>query len=144
MIRILPTPTSYLLYLALFVGIAVIGLILYAISRITSKGSFNIGTGILILWFIINLGYNSYQNYINSSSYIADKKEYKIKYSTDTPRHIEVLNYQGTIIFSYDGNFSFTRKGKGLNLTDNKTGKKLSVYIGDNDTITVYDVGMIK
>ena len=48
----------------------------------------------------------------------------------------------GKNVYEYTGSFSYILKGQKIDLTDNKTGEKISVYIGDNNTVIVTDTGI--
>lgn len=83
-----------------------------------------------------------YHNYTNSSSYNRAKKDLKIEYDMDMRRTIIVKDYTGKNVYEYTGSFSYILKGQKIDLTDNKTGEKISVYIGDNNTVIVTDTGI--
>ena len=57
-------------------------------------------------------------------------------------RTIIVKDYMGKNVYEYTGSFSYILKGQKIDLTDNKTGEKISVYIGDNNTVIVSDTGI--
>ena len=67
------------------------------------------------------------------------KLTYQLEYNNNQKREIVIKDYQGKVIYQYTGSFSFDRSGHGVNLVDNKTGKKTSIYIGDNATVIVTD-----
>jgi hypothetical protein len=89
-------------------------------------------------------GMSYYYNYTHSSSYNMAKKNLKIEYDMKQERTIRILDFQGKEIYKYTGSFSFKLKGRGLDLTDNKTGNKISIYMGDNDSFIVEDAEITK
>lgn len=145
-IWIQPTPLSWLLWLGV-IAVFIIAVLVVLGLGMRAKNGFGVPktwavlASILLLVALIGYaGANYYHVYVNSSDYQRQKREYQIKYTTNTPREIKVMDYQGKVIYHYKGNFAFTRKGHGLNLTDNKTGRKISIYIGDNNTVVVTDL----
>ena len=110
MFHITPTPTSWMLWAAIYVvaALAIAGLAFYT----------------------------------NSSSYNRAKKDLKIEYDMNMRRTIIVKDYTGKNVYEYTGSFSYILKGQKIDLTDNKTGEKISIYIGDNNTVIVSDTGI--
>ncbi|CAH1855948.1 hypothetical protein [Convivina praedatoris] len=148
MFYINPTPLSLWIWLGLWALVPITALVFYAISKLLIKDVFSDKplvnatiSGIVMLVVIgILAGMSAYHNYTHSSSYVKDIKAMKIEYDSDKQvRNIKVLDYQGKEIYNYTGKFSFDRSGHGLNLVDNQTGKKISIYIGDNDSVIVTD-----
>ena len=70
------------------------------------------------------------------------KKNLKIEYDMNQRRTIIIKDYKGDIFYEYTGSFSYKMSGRKVDLTDNKTGNKISVYMGDNDTFIVTDAGI--
>ncbi|MCC7668911.1 MAG: hypothetical protein ABF709_05060 [Leuconostoc pseudomesenteroides] len=142
MFYITPTPTSWLIWLAMFaIPVIVViagGSLIYFEKMKTGISTLVIGSVALLV--VAGLGISSgYYNYVHSSSYIKAKKTYKLEYDNKQTREIVIKDYTGKDIYKYTGKFSFDRKGHGLNLVDNVTGKKISIYIGDNDSVIVTD-----
>lgn len=146
--HITPTPTSDFIWIALWSVPPLIGLITYFILKVTKKYEYSlkriyyplIAFAIPCLFVSVFACSSMYYNYTHSSSYIKDLKDIKIEYDTDNQvRNIVVMDYTGKEIYNYTGKFSFDRSGHGLNLVDNVTGKKISIYIGDNDSVVVTD-----
>lgn len=143
MFHIQPTPISWVLWAAMFampVVIILLGVYAYFFGGKKRLGN-TIGViGIIAALVVFGLAASSkYYNYIHSSSYIKSKKTYQLEYNNNQKREIVIKDYQGKVIYQYTGSFSFDRSGHGVNLVDNKTGKKTSIYIGDNATVIVTD-----
>ncbi|WP_446002481.1 hypothetical protein [Weissella viridescens] len=141
-----PTPLSGWLWLGIWIGAIILILTFMFIGgSLLNKGKSSGWAFVLMALFtLLGAGYmggsSYYYNYTHSSTYVQKKKEYKLEYDNNQQRRIEVKEYQGKTIYEYTGTFSFKRDGHGLNLTDNKNGKKISIYIGDNDTLIVTDI----
>ncbi len=142
MFHITPTPTSWMLWAVIYVVavLVIAGLAFLSISF--DKRIFYIPI-VLICIVVVGLSASSYYyNYTNSSSYNRAKKDLKIEYDMDMRRTIIVKDYMGKNVYEYTGSFSYILKGQKIDLTDNKTGEKISVYIGDNNTVIVTDTGI--
>ena len=142
MFHITPTPTSWMLWAVIYVVavLVIAGLAFLSISY--QKRIFYIPI-VLIGIVVVGLSASSYYyNYTNSSSYNRAKKDLKIEYDMNMRRTIIVKDYMGKNVYEYTGSFSYILKGQKIDLTDNKTGEKISVYIGDNNTVIVTDTGI--
>ncbi|MFT9031169.1 MAG: hypothetical protein ABF415_06805 [Leuconostoc pseudomesenteroides] len=142
MFYITPTPMSWIIWIVLFVvpiAIIIVGMTFAYYEKI--KIGIVIGSigAVFLLVSLVLGGSSAYHNYTHSSSYVKAKKSYKLEYDNKQKREIVIKDYTGKDIYKYTGKFSFDRKGHGLNLVDNVTGKKISIYIGDNDSVIVTD-----
>lgn len=146
MFHITPTPTSWMIWAAIWVAVIFIFLVLLsADAYLANRGKH--GSLVLEIFALLVLisgfflgGSSYYYNYTHSADYIESKKTYKQNYDTKNQhRELTVKNYAGKVIYHYDGSFKFTRSGHGLNLVNVNSGKKVAVYIGDNDSVTVVD-----
>lgn len=147
--RIEPTPLSGWLWLLWWVGAIAIVVALFFIGVALIEnldlnvlgGIFVVGAiivGIIAVAFPIS---SAMSNYARSSSYVRKEKEQKIEYDNTQKRNIKVLDYKGAEKYNYTGTFSYDMddETKKINLTDNKTGNKISIASGDNDTVIVSD-----
>ena len=142
MFHITPTPTSWMLWVSIYVValLVIAGLAFLSISF--SNRILYIPIVLICIVFVSLSASSYYYNYTNSSSYNRAKKDLKIEYDMDMRRTIIVKDYSGKNIYEYTGSFSYILKGQKIDLTDNKTGEKISVYIGDNNTVVVTDTGI--
>ena len=142
MFHITPTPTSWMLWVAIYVVAALVIAGLAFLSFAFDKRILYVPI-VLIGIVVVGLSASSYYyNYTNSSSYNRAKKDLKIEYDMNMRRTIIVKDYMGKNVYEYTGSFSYILKGQKIDLTDNKTGEKISVYIGDNNTVIVSDTGI--
>ena len=142
MFHITPTPTSWMLWAAIYV-VAVLAIAGLAFLSIYFGKEILYTLIVLICVVVVGLSASSYYyNYTNSSSYNRAKKDLKIEYDMNMRRTIIVKDIMGKNIYEYTGSFSYILKGQKIDLTDNKTGEKISVYIGDNNTVIVTDTGI--
>ena len=142
MFHITPTPTSWMLWVSIYV-VALLVIAGLAFLSISFSNRILYVPIVLIGIVVVGLSASSYYyNYTNSSSYNRAKKDLKIEYDMDMRRTIIVKDYSGKNIYEYTGSFSYILKGQKIDLTDNKTGEKISVYIGDNNTVVVTDTGI--
>ena len=142
MFHITPTPTSWMLWAAIYV-VAVLAIAGLAFLSIYFGKEILYVLIVLICVVVVGLSASSYYyNYTNSSSYNRAKKNLKIEYDMNMRRTIIVKDIMGKNIYEYTGSFSYILKGQKIDLTDNKTGEKISVYIGDNNTVIVTDTGI--
>ena len=142
MFHITPTPTSWMLWAVIYV-VAVLVIAGLAFLSISFDNRIFYIPIVLIGIVVVGLSASSYYyNYTNSSSYNRAKKDLKIEYDMDMRRTIIVKDYMGKNVYEYTGSFSYILKGQKIDLTDNKTGEKISVYIGDNNTVIVTDTGI--
>ena len=142
MFHITPTPTSWMLWAAIYV---VAALVIAGLAFLSISFSNRILYVPIILICIVVAGLSAssyYYNYTNSSSYNRAKKDLKIEYDMNMRRTIIVKDIMGKNVYEYTGSFSYILKGQKVDLTDNKTGEKISVYIGDNNTVIVTDAGI--
>lgn len=147
MFHITPTPTSWMIWAVIWAASFILTVILVVLSfSLFNKDKIiagRISAFVIVLIWIITLGTSfssGYYNYTHSADYIESKKTYKQNYDTKNQhRELTVKNYTGKVIYHYDGSFKFSRSGHGLNLVNVDSGKKVSVYIGDNDSVTVVD-----
>ena len=142
MFHITPTPTSWMLWAVIYV-VAVLVIAGLAFLSISFDNRIFYIPIVLIGIVVVGLSASSYYyNYTNSSSYNRAKKDLKIEYDMNMRRTIIVKDYTGKNVYEYTGSFSYILKGQKIDLTDNKTGEKISVYIGDNNTVIVSDTGI--
>ena len=142
MFHITPTPTSWMLWVAIYV---VAALVIAGLAFLSISFDNRILYVPIVLIGIVVVGLSAssyYYNYTNSSSYNRAKKDLKIEYDMGMRRTIIVKDYTGKNVYEYTGSFSYILKGQKIDLTDNKTGEKISVYIGDNNTVIVTDTGI--
>ena len=139
---ITPTPTSWMLWAAIYV-VAVLVIAGLAFLSISFDNRIFYIPIVLIGIVVVGLSASSYYyNYTNSSSYNRAKKDLKIEYDMGMRRTIIVKDYTGKNVYEYTGSFSYILKGQKIDLTDNKTGEKISVYIGNNNTVIVSGTGI--
>ena len=142
MFHITPTPTSWMLWVAIY-AVAVLVIAGLAFLSISFDNRIFYIPIVLIGIVVVGLSASSYYyNYTNSSSYNRAKKDLKIEYDMNMRRTIIVKDYTGKNVYEYTGSFSYILKGQKIDLTDNKTGEKISVYVGDNNTVIVTDTGI--
>ena len=142
MFHITPTPTSWMLWAAIYV-VAALAIAGIAFLSISFDNRILYVPIVLIGIVVVGLSVSSYyHNYTNSSSYNRAKKDLKIEYDMNMRRTIIVKDIMGKNVYEYTGSFSYILKGQKIDLTDNKTGEKISVYIGDNNTVIVTDAGI--
>lgn len=150
MFHITPTPTSWIIWLFIWVVAIVIlvglGSFVYNFSENNEHKTLSkvlIGVMVVVVLALIGMsGSSYYYNYTNSSSYNMAKKNLKIEYDMNQRRTIVVKDFQGKNIYEYTGSFSYKVDKRKIDLTDNKTGNKISVYMGDNDIFIVTDAGI--
>jgi ABC-type multidrug transport system fused ATPase/permease subunit len=150
MFYIEPTPISWMIWVALYVIIIIATLVAaYIVYRIQiKKGKLKKQT-ITPIWIVLIIGVlvavgltgsSYYHNYIHSASYVSQKRDLQNEYATDrVQREIVVYNRDNKITYQYKGYFSFKRNNRSVNLTDTKTGEKVSIYIGNLSTVVVTD-----
>ena len=149
MFYITPTPTSWMIWQIIWEIGALLGLGLFFLGSVLREyGKNNVAYGVFVLVALVALtlvglsGSSYYHNYTNSSSYNRAKKNLKIEYDMNQRRTIIIKDYKGDVFYEYTGSFSYKMSGRKVDLTDNKTGNKISVYMGNNDTFIVTDAGI--
>ncbi|WP_404399546.1 hypothetical protein [Lactococcus lactis] len=149
MFYITPTPTSWIIWTIIWVIGVLLGLGLFILGSVLRENrKNNVAYGVFALVALVALtlvgltGSSYYHNYTNSSSYNMAKKNLKIEYDMNQRRTIIIKDYKGDIFYEYTGSFSYKMSSRKVDLTDNKTGNKISVYMGDNDTFIVTDAGI--
>lgn len=152
MFYITPTPISLYIWIAIWIIglIFILGVVAvsYLLLRRNPKVSIVLRViAVLIGLSVIGMSISSkYYNYTHSASYKQANRNLQIEYKNNQKRTLELMNINGKVYFKFDGYFSYKSSdnngSSNIEIIDTKTGKKLSVETGQNDTFVVTDDGI--
>jgi len=144
--RITPTPLSGWLWTlwAILILVIVAVIVFWMYRRWKENKGLSGASLLLAIVILIGVAFpisSKIANYANSSSYVKKEKEQELEYNNNQQRKIQLLDYNGKKKYEYTGTFSFELdNNKRVNLTDNKTGDKITVIKADNDSIIISDI----